>query len=102
MRTSCGISSAGKAPEDWRTPKRFAYFNNHRVAPGVLDCGGPPPLFPEAYQTVLMLTGTAMDALNLEFHNPRQRGGSVTTNSQNDSMDRTTFKNCWKSTGLVM
>jgi hypothetical protein len=31
-----------------------------------------------------------------------QRGGSVTTNSQNDSMDRTTFKNCWKSTGFVM
>jgi hypothetical protein len=24
------------------------------------ECGGPPPLFPEAYPTVPMLTGTAM------------------------------------------
>jgi hypothetical protein len=31
-----------------------------------------------------------------------QRGGSVTTNSQNDSMQRTTSRNCLKSTGLVM
>jgi hypothetical protein len=26
----------------------------------VLECGGPPPLFPAAYQTVPMLTGTAI------------------------------------------
>ena len=32
---------------------------NHRVARSVLECGGPPPLFPEAYQTVPTLTGTA-------------------------------------------
>ena len=30
------------------------------VARSVLDCGGPPPLFPEAYQTVPMLSGTAI------------------------------------------
>ena len=36
------------------------------------------------------------------FAGRAQRGGSVTTNSQNDSMDRTTVRNCWKSTGLVM
>jgi hypothetical protein len=63
-KCSCGnladLSSAGKAPEDWRTPRRFAYFRNHRVARSVLDCGGPPPLLPEAYQTVPMLTGTAI------------------------------------------
>src|ERR1035437_7003268 len=52
--------SACKAPGDWRTPRRFAYFRNHRVARSVLDCGGPPPLFPEAYQTVPMLTATAI------------------------------------------
>jgi hypothetical protein len=38
---SCGnladISSAGTAPEDWRTPGRFAYFRHHRVARSVLD-----------------------------------------------------------------
>ena len=45
-----------KAPEDWRTPGRFADFWDHRVAHSVLDCGGPPPLFPEAYQTVPMFT----------------------------------------------
>jgi hypothetical protein len=26
-----------------------------------LDCGGPPPLFPTAYQTVPMLSGTDID-----------------------------------------
>jgi hypothetical protein len=54
------VSSAGKAPEDWRSPRRFAYFGNRRIAHSVLECGGPPPLFPEANQTVPMLTGTAI------------------------------------------
>jgi hypothetical protein len=77
-KSSCGnladISSAGKAPEDWRTPRRFAYFRNHRVARSVLDFrlrqtsarrgGGSPPLFPEAYQTVPRLTGTAIVKLH--------------------------------------
>ena len=68
--SSCGnladISSAGKAPaavapkrrygaprrwKDGRTPRRCAYFKNHRVAPSVLDCGpdASGPLFPEAF-----------------------------------------------------
>src|ERR1035437_4143084 len=34
------IPSSCKAPEDWRTPRRFAYFRNHLVARSVLDCGG--------------------------------------------------------------
>jgi hypothetical protein len=34
-----------KAPEGWRSPRRFAYFNNHHVTHSVLECGGPPPLF---------------------------------------------------------
>jgi len=53
------------------SPRRFAYFRNHRVAHSVLECppsavllrrtgGGPPPIFPEAYPTVPMLTGTAI------------------------------------------
>jgi hypothetical protein len=54
------ISFSCQAPEDWRTPRRFAYFRNHRVARSVVDCGGPPPLFPETYPTVPMLTGTAL------------------------------------------
>ena len=49
-----------KAPEGWRSPRRFADFRNHRVTRSVLECGGPPPLFPEEYQTVPMLTGTTM------------------------------------------
>jgi len=52
-KSSCGsladTSFFGKAPEDWRTPRRFADFRNHRVARSVLDCGGPPPLFSAAY-----------------------------------------------------
>jgi hypothetical protein len=40
------LSFSGKAPEGWRSPRRVAYFGNHRVARSVLDCGGPPPLFP--------------------------------------------------------
>jgi hypothetical protein len=39
------LSFSCKAPEGWRSPKRVAYFGNHRVARSVLDCGGPPPLF---------------------------------------------------------
>jgi hypothetical protein len=31
------------------------YFRNHRFTRSGLDCGGPPPLFPEAYKTVPML-----------------------------------------------
>src|ERR1035437_2405798 len=59
-----GILTSGKAPEDWRSPRRFAYFRNHRIARSVLDCGGPPPLFPWAYQTVPMLTETAIARTN--------------------------------------
>ena len=30
-----------KAPEDWRTPRRFARFGSHRWTRSVLECGGP-------------------------------------------------------------
>ena len=33
-----------KAPEGWRTPRRFATSGRHRERASVLDCGGPPPL----------------------------------------------------------
>jgi hypothetical protein len=33
-----------KAPEGWRTPKRFAPFAADRERTSVLDCGGPLPL----------------------------------------------------------
>jgi hypothetical protein len=36
--------SGAKAPEDWRTPKRFAQTGNRKeFRASVLDCGGPPP-----------------------------------------------------------
>jgi hypothetical protein len=44
-----------KAPEGWRSPRRFAYFRNQRIAHGVLECGGPPPLFPKPHPIVPML-----------------------------------------------
>src|SRR2546426_4232991 len=40
--------AAAKAPEGWRTPRRFADFGCLRERASVLDCGGPPPLFPGA------------------------------------------------------
>ena len=37
-----------KAPEGWRTPRRFAPAGRHREHASVLDCASPPPLFPGA------------------------------------------------------
>jgi hypothetical protein len=36
-----------KAPEDWRSPRFFALSGVTGIRASVLDCGGPPPLFPE-------------------------------------------------------
>ena len=43
--------------------KTLRVFRNHRITRSVLECGGPPPLFPEAYHTVPRLIGTAINAL---------------------------------------
>jgi hypothetical protein len=58
--SSRGNLDSDKAPEDWSTPRRFAHTQVAENRASVLDCGGPPPLFPEAYQTVPMLTGIAI------------------------------------------
>ena len=34
-----------QAPEDGRTPRRFALSEATQIRVSVLDCGGPPPLF---------------------------------------------------------
>jgi hypothetical protein len=47
-----------KAPEDWRTPRRFADFEHHQMARSVLDCGSPLPLFPATHQIVPMIIET--------------------------------------------
>src|ERR1017187_7774036 len=44
-----------KAPEGWRTPNALRIFRNQRIAHGVLDCGGPPPLFPKPHPIVPIL-----------------------------------------------
>ena len=49
-----------KAPEGWRSPRRFARLVNHRQTLCVMDCGDPPPLFPATFQTVPMLTEIAI------------------------------------------
>jgi hypothetical protein len=40
---------------------------NHRVTRSVLECGGPPPLFPETYQTAPRLIETAIIGTNFLF-----------------------------------
>ncbi len=50
-----------KAPEDWRTPGRFAQFVSPMQTPRVLDCGGPPPLFPGPHPICAHVTTTALE-----------------------------------------
>jgi hypothetical protein len=40
-----GSFCASKAPEDWRSPRRFANTVVAAKCASVLECGGPPPLF---------------------------------------------------------
>ncbi len=55
-------ASAAKAPEDWSTPGRFAFAPVTVLRASVLECGGPPPLFPPARQTVPGPAATLMAA----------------------------------------
>jgi hypothetical protein len=43
-------SGLSKAPEGWRTPRRFALSEVTGIRASVLDCGGPPPLFHQSAQ----------------------------------------------------
>ena len=38
--------TGGKAPEGWSTPRRFALTMPVDFRASVLECGGPPPLWP--------------------------------------------------------
>jgi hypothetical protein len=40
-----GFSPSGKAPEGWRSPRRFAYFKNHLVARQRLGLRRPSAAF---------------------------------------------------------
>jgi UDP-N-acetylmuramyl pentapeptide phosphotransferase/UDP-N-acetylglucosamine-1-phosphate transferase len=44
-----GVASPPKAPEGWRTPRRFALPGVAGIRASVLDCGGPPSLFPNRH-----------------------------------------------------
>jgi hypothetical protein len=44
-----------KAPEDWRSPKRFAWNRRTAQRASVLECGGPLPLFWQPAVTVMIL-----------------------------------------------
>jgi hypothetical protein len=46
-------SPRSKAPEGWRTPRRFAFAEPRTNFRQVLDCGGPPPLFPDTIAGLL-------------------------------------------------
>jgi hypothetical protein len=59
----CNASEAGaahrhtKAPEGWRSPRRFALSGVAEIRASVLDCGGPPPLFPFLFCPLLASYG---------------------------------------------
>jgi serine/threonine protein kinase len=76
-----------KAPEGWRSPRRFARFVSHRQTLRVMDCGGPPPLFlpkvercsttsPSRRRNSFCLCATA-DACRKANHSPSPRVGSL-------------------------
>ena len=44
-----------KAPEDWRSPRRFARNRRTAQRASVLECGGPPPLFRWAAMPAIIL-----------------------------------------------
>src|ERR1035437_9583947 len=44
------LASRRKAPEDWRTPRRWRASPRFSRARSVLDCGGPPPLFHRTFR----------------------------------------------------
>jgi hypothetical protein len=44
-----------KAPEGWRSPKRFARNRRTAQRASVLECGGPPPLFRRAAVAAMIL-----------------------------------------------
>ena len=45
-RCLCIMPFAAKAPEDWSTPRRCAFMRIVEPRGSVVECGGPPPLFP--------------------------------------------------------
>jgi hypothetical protein len=49
------LAQNSKAPEGWRTPKRFARNGHTAQRASVLECGGLPPLFHGAAVAVLIL-----------------------------------------------
>ena len=50
-----GLAPRGKAPEGWRTPGRSAFAGRCVPRVSVLECGGPPPLFPGRFQNCAII-----------------------------------------------
>src|ERR1035437_6626583 len=44
MNDKSRVAGTPKAPEGWSSPRRCAFFNYHRAARSVLECGSPLPL----------------------------------------------------------
>jgi hypothetical protein len=53
-QTIGGQIQNSKAPEGWRSPKRFARNGQTAQRASVLECGGPPPLSRRAAMTVMI------------------------------------------------
>ena len=56
-RTGAGSGSPAKAPEDWRSPRRFATSWPVRAGASFLDCASPLALFPTCPNRALIASG---------------------------------------------
>ena len=56
-------SACPKAPEDWRTPRRFAHFARRLPTLCVVECGGPPPLSNAGFLPKAATTQSPMNGL---------------------------------------
>src|ERR1035437_8539230 len=69
------LFASPKAPEGWRSPRRSAFAERTVPRDSVLECGGPPPLFP-APNTRPKNLSSQMARGKLKFRNIEHRTSS--------------------------
>ena len=95
----CGSSGKfiqRKAPEDWRTPRRFAFYESRHVARSVLECGGPPPFFPAGRNARAGLTRVleSFDFASIRTSEERINKAAQMIKSKHNNRGRNRVRNC--------